>query len=143
MYFSYSAIRISTAVKGHHDLGNSHKGKHLSEPGLQFRGSVLYHHDWKHGSMQVDTVLEKELRVLHLDLQAAGRESDWAWLEYLSPQSPPPTAVLPPTRPHLLQQGHTYSNKATPTPTKPYFLRVPLSVNLWRPFLFKPLHREI
>ena len=33
-----------------------------------FRGLVHYHH----GSMQADMVLEKELRVLHLDLQAAG-----------------------------------------------------------------------
>ena len=41
-----------------------------------FRGSVHYHHGRKHGSMQADMVLEKELRVLHLDPQAAGRESD-------------------------------------------------------------------
>jgi hypothetical protein len=32
-----------------------------------FRGSVHYHHGRKHGSMQADMVLEKELRVLHLD----------------------------------------------------------------------------
>ena len=36
-----------------------------------FRGSVHYHHGGKHDSMQADMVLEKELRVLHLDLQAA------------------------------------------------------------------------
>jgi hypothetical protein len=28
-----------------------------------------------------------------------------------------------PTRPHLLQQGHSYSNKATPTPTRPHPLQ--------------------
>ena len=36
-----------------------------------FRGSLPYHHDGEHGSIQEDMVLEKELRVLHLDLQAA------------------------------------------------------------------------
>ena len=38
---------------------------------FSLRGSVHYHHGGKHGSMQADMVLEKELRVLHLDLQAA------------------------------------------------------------------------
>ncbi|EDL82207.1 rCG28470 [Rattus norvegicus] len=31
-----------------------------------------------------------------------------------------------PTRPHPLQQGHTHFNKATPTPTRPHLLIVPL-----------------
>ena len=35
-----------------------------------FRGLVHYHY----GSLQADMALEKELRVLHLDCQAAGRE---------------------------------------------------------------------
>jgi hypothetical protein len=34
-----------------------------------FRGSVDYCHDRKHGSMQADMVLEEELRALHLDPQ--------------------------------------------------------------------------
>jgi hypothetical protein len=34
-----------------------------------FRGLVRYHHGGKHGSIQADLVLEKELRVLHLDLK--------------------------------------------------------------------------
>jgi hypothetical protein len=42
-----------------------------------FRDSVRYHHDGKHGGIQADVVLEKELRVL--DLQAAGDcEPHWA-----------------------------------------------------------------
>jgi hypothetical protein len=41
----------------------------------RFRSSVHYHHSRKHGSMQADMVLEKELRVLHLDRKAARR--DW------------------------------------------------------------------
>ena len=40
-----------------------------------FRGLVHYHHGGKHGSIQADMVLEKELRVLHPDLQTAGRET--------------------------------------------------------------------
>ena len=35
------------------------------------RGLVHYCHGEKHGSVQADMVLEKELRVLHLDPQAA------------------------------------------------------------------------
>ena len=37
-----------------------------------FRGLVHYDHGEKHGSIQADMVLEKELRVQYLDLQAAG-----------------------------------------------------------------------
>ena len=39
-----------------------------------FRGLVRYHHGRKHGDMQAGTVLEKELRVLHLDTQAIGSD---------------------------------------------------------------------
>jgi hypothetical protein len=42
----------------------------------KFRGSVHYHQGnqgGKHGSIQADMVLEKELRVLHLDPTAAKR----------------------------------------------------------------------
>jgi hypothetical protein len=53
------------------DQGNSSNGKHFIGAGL-----VHYHHGRKHGGMQVDLVLEKELRALHLDLQEAGKESD-------------------------------------------------------------------
>jgi hypothetical protein len=54
-------------VKRHHEQCNSYKGKHLIGAGLQFQGSAHYHHGRKHGSVQVDMVLEKMLRVLHLD----------------------------------------------------------------------------
>lgn len=43
--------------------------KHLSVADLKFRGSVHYH-GGKHDGMQVGKVLEKELRVLHFELQA-------------------------------------------------------------------------
>ena len=68
-------VRVSTAMKKHFDHSNSYKKKHLIGTGLEFRGVVHYTHGRKHGSMQEDMVLEKELRVLYLDWQAAGRES--------------------------------------------------------------------
>jgi hypothetical protein len=39
--------------------------------GLAFRCLVHYHHGGRHSSSQADMMLEKVLRVLHLDLQAA------------------------------------------------------------------------
>jgi hypothetical protein len=38
-----------------------------------FRGSVHYPYGGKHGSVQAHMGLEKELRVLHLDLKAVRR----------------------------------------------------------------------
>jgi hypothetical protein len=36
-----------------------------------FRGLVHYHYGRKHGSMKADMVLEKELKCLNLEMQAA------------------------------------------------------------------------
>ncbi|EGW10136.1 hypothetical protein I79_024306 [Cricetulus griseus] len=55
---------ISPVLASQRDYGN--KGKHLIGAGLQFRGLIHYH-----GGMQADTVLEKEPRVLYLDLQTS------------------------------------------------------------------------
>jgi hypothetical protein len=41
----------------------------------QSRDLIYYHHGKKHSSMQADMMLEEELRLLHLDLHAAGREA--------------------------------------------------------------------
>ena len=68
--------QYSIAVKRHHDHGKSSKGERLIGVGLHFRGLVHYQHGRKHGIRQEDKVLEKELGILHLDLQAAGRERD-------------------------------------------------------------------
>jgi hypothetical protein len=54
-----------------------------------FRDSVHYHHGKKHNSIQADMVLEKELRVLHLDPKAARRILSSRQLRRGS-QSPPP-----------------------------------------------------
>jgi hypothetical protein len=75
-------------VKRHHDHGNSYKAKHLIRADLQ--AQRFYHYGGKHGSTQVDFVLEKELRVLHLDWWAKEeRVNHWACVEHLKPQSPP------------------------------------------------------
>jgi hypothetical protein len=53
-------------------------------------------------------VLEKEFRILYLDLQAAGKERHWDWLDTSKLTS---NDTLPPTRPHLLHLSMTkYSN---------------------------------
>jgi hypothetical protein len=60
-------------VRKYHDQHNSYKEKEL-ELSYLFRGLVHYHHGRKHGGMQADMVLWKELGVLHLNPQATGRE---------------------------------------------------------------------
>jgi hypothetical protein len=69
-----------------------------------FRGSVSYHYGGKHGSGQADMVLQKELRVPHLDLRASGRENEthWAWLRVSETSKPSLSDTLPPGRPHFL-----------------------------------------
>jgi hypothetical protein len=73
------------------------------------RDLVHYHCDWKHGSMQADMVLEKELRVLHLHPKAAiGGVFHTGWsLSTRRTQSPLPRRHTP-SKPFLLQQGHTF-----------------------------------
>jgi hypothetical protein len=79
------------------------KGKHFIGAGLQFRGLVRYHHGGKHGRIQADMALEKELR----DLDAQVTE-DCVILVRLETSKPTSTVI------HFLQQGHTNSNNATP-----------------------------
>ena len=69
-------LRVSIAVKRNHDHGNSYTGNHLIQDGLQLRGLVHFCHGGKRIGMLADKVLEKELRVLPLDPQAAGRQCD-------------------------------------------------------------------
>jgi hypothetical protein len=49
-------------VKKHHDQDSFIKANISLELAYSFRGSVHYHHDRKHGSIQADMVLEKKLR---------------------------------------------------------------------------------
>ena len=46
---------------------------------FSFRGLVHCRHVEKRGGMQKDMVLEKDLRVLYLDLQAAEGDSEPHW----------------------------------------------------------------
>ena len=63
-------LKVSIAVKKHHDHDNSSKEKHLIGASLQFQmSSPLSQWD-----MQADMVLAKKLGVLHLDLQATGSD---------------------------------------------------------------------
>jgi hypothetical protein len=97
-------MTTATLIKTNISLGLAHS----------FRCLVHYHHSRKHGNMQADM----ELRVLHWDPQVAGRNSDTlARSEHLRPQRPCPRD---------LQQSHAYYNKATPIPTRPQLLLVPL-----------------
>lgn len=58
-------VRVSIAVKIHHDQGNSSKRKQLIVvTSIEFSGSVHYHHDLKQDNMPVDMALEMYLRVL-------------------------------------------------------------------------------
>ena len=87
-------------MKRHHDHDNSYKRKHLIGAGLQFRGLVHYHNGRKRGSVQANMVLEKKQLVLHLDPKAVeGR---------LRPFKLTLSDPLPPTRPHLPHQVHTF-----------------------------------
>ena len=79
------------------------------------------------GSMavvQADMIMEKELRVLNLDLKAArrlfcrqlgeGSLMHWVEFEQMNLKTYPHSDTLPPTRPHPFQQSFTHCNKATP-----------------------------
>ena len=59
-------MTMATLIKEHILIG----------AGLQFRDSVHCHLGRKSGVTQADMVLEKWLRVLHLDLRAVGRNSE-------------------------------------------------------------------
>ena len=65
------------AVKRHHDHCNSYKGKPLTGSGLQFRGLAVYCRKWQEAWQHAGRHgVERLLRVLHLDLQAAGSDGD-------------------------------------------------------------------
>lgn len=102
--------------------------------GLAYNFRVHCPHGREHGSTQIDMVAEKSST--SRSEGSKKRESCWAWLLFLKPQSSPSVA-------HFLQQDHTYPNKASPP--NPFDLKFCHTLvtnfefmNLWRPFLFKP-----
>lgn len=54
--FNMVSVRITIAMKKHHDHGNSDNRKHLFGAGLQL---AHYHHSGRHGVMQADMVLDR------------------------------------------------------------------------------------
>ena len=104
--FPHVSVRVSIAVKRDHDHDNSYKGKHsigwLTFSEIQFIFNMV-----RHGSVQVDMVLEKQLRIFHLVqakevFLASGRN-----LEHIRDLKVSLHGDALPPRPH------TYSNKAT------------------------------
>jgi hypothetical protein len=73
-----------------------------------FRGLVVHYHGQNHGSVQADMVLEKEARVLYLELrQQKGTVSHTGHsLSIGDLKAHPNSNTLPLIRPHLLQEGH-------------------------------------
>jgi hypothetical protein len=70
-------IFVRVAQNRHHDNAPLIRKLRLA---YLFRGLVHYHHGKKYGNLpagmdkQADMLLEKEMRVVHLDLPAVGRE---------------------------------------------------------------------
>lgn len=83
----------------------------------RFGGFICYHH----GSSMVacrQTVVLEELRALHLNWYAAGREKAILGLTWACETSNPPP-------------WHTFSIKTTPIPTGPCLLLILLPMSLW------------
>ena len=85
--------------------------------------------------MQTDMVLEKP-RVLHPDLKAARRNLS----SHLGKSLGKGDLKAYSDSDTLLQQGHTYSNKATPPNSATFCGQAFKHINLWGPNLFKPPH---
>jgi hypothetical protein len=113
-----SLLRVFMAAKRHQDPGNSYQGQHFKLVlAYRSRGLVHYHRSIKHGCIQADVVLEKDLRVLHLEPKATRRRLSspgtqeeegrcllhWAELEHRTSKPRPHSDSLPPARPHPLQ----------------------------------------
>ena len=62
-------------MKRYHDHGNSYKKILSLELAYRARGLVHYYFGRKLGGMQAVMLLDKKLRVLHLDWQAPRRET--------------------------------------------------------------------
>jgi hypothetical protein len=112
-------VKCSNAMKRCCDQGNFYKGKHSVEAGLQCqRFYSICHHGSKHSHTQADMVLEK-LRCLQSASTGLRKRETLGLAWALETPKPPISDTLPPTRPHLLQQGYNYnliihSNSATP-----------------------------
>lgn len=116
----------------HHKYGNPCKTKHLTGACLQLQRLSPLSVWQKYSGRQADVA---QPRVIHVGLQATGKERCWVGLGHLKPQAYP--------------QWHTFSKKATPTPARQNLLIqiTPLPndqafkhMSTWEPFLFQPPH---
>ena len=127
--FAGVLVRVSIAVeRRYRDQGNSYKRKHFTGAGLQFQRFNPLSSWGKHGSIQTDMVLGKELRVLHLDPQAARRLGEFHIRHCLTVKDSKPSsnkATVPQLRPYLLIVPLP---KATLPPARSHFLIVPLPI---------------
>jgi hypothetical protein len=73
-------LRVSSAVKKHHNQGSSYKVQLLIWAGLHFQRIIPLSYGQKHGSMLSDILLEKS-ELLHLDPKASRRRLFWRQLE--------------------------------------------------------------
>jgi hypothetical protein len=99
--FKDSCLRVSIAVKRHHNLSNSYKGKHFTEPGLQFWGLVRYCHD----------------RSMAVCRQAWHWRRSWEfyiWISRQQEETATPSLAWASETSVPTPQWHTSSNKATP-----------------------------
>ena len=83
-----------------------------------------------HGGVQAAMVLEQDLRVFNtLTHRQEEVVSDTGWyFEHIWDLKIPP------------QQWHTFSNKTTPSPTRPHIPIVLLPISLWESIVFKLPH---
>jgi hypothetical protein len=104
--FPYHTCFRVLLMRKHHDQGNSYTGKHLIGACLHFQKFNII--VIITGSMEVcrQSVLEKELRVLHLDTQETVCHTRCS-LSIGDLRAYPHSDKLPSTRPHLLQQEDT------------------------------------
>jgi hypothetical protein len=80
------------------------------EVAYRFRSLVHYCYGGKHGGMQADMVLEKELRVIHLDLKVIGKElyATKPRIKHLNHKACSHRYIRPPIiSSYLLQHDHT------------------------------------
>ena len=117
-------LRVSISVKRRYDHGNSYKRQHLIKAGLQFWGFLHWDHGRKHDGTQADVVLERKLRVLHLNRHAAGRE----W-------NPGPGLNIWALKTHPL--WHTSSKKSYNYSNKPHLLIVCYSLGAYAGHFFQ------
>jgi hypothetical protein len=121
--------KVSTAVKRHHDLSKSYKGKHLIGTGLQvqrFSPLLIWWEAWQYtGRHGAGEGLERSKGIKRL-------------CATLGVPCAYKTSKLAPTVTHFFQQGLTYFNKAIP-PSQ----LVPLPFGLWEPIMLKLPHLDI